>query len=357
VNRLAPSSVDRAVKRARLVEVLDRHGADRLVLRSPGALSWYLDGARVHVSLAGDPVLAVVVGRDRDEWLAFGNEAERLVAEELPHDDAATLTRVPWFEPLDAAVGPRAGALAEADVAIELRGARASLLPTELDRYRALCRESAEVLTDVAGAVSPTDSEQHAAALLAAGLVDRGIDPLVVLVSGRERVAHRHPLPTAAALGRRAMLVVCGRRAGLIANVTRWVSFGAVPAGEADADRRILDVEAAFFAATVPGAALAEAWRSGVAAYGAAGFAADEWRNHHQGGAAGYVGRDPRGTADVADSVHEVQAFAWNPSAPGAKVEDTVLVRAGAAVEVLTRDERWPTVDVAGVARPVVWER
>ena len=49
-----PSTVDRVVKLARLAEVLRRHGADSIVLRSHTALAWVLDGARTHVSLAGD---------------------------------------------------------------------------------------------------------------------------------------------------------------------------------------------------------------------------------------------------------------------------------------------------------------
>ena len=49
-------------------------------------------------------------------------------------------------------------------------------------------------------------------------------------------------------------------------------------------------------------------------------------------------------------------AFAWNPSAPGVKVEDTMLLGEH-GFEVLSVDERWPTVTVAGLKRPAVLER
>ena len=209
----APVAADRAVKRRRLLELLDERGADRLLLTSATALSWYLDGARVHVSLAGDPIAAVVVGREGDEWRVFANEADRLLAEELPHDPAATLTRVPWHEPLAADLP---GALREPDVSAELRAARASLLPGELARYRALCREVAEVLTDAAAAAHPEQSERDVAATLAAGLAARGIDPLVTLVAGRSRLVHRHPLPTAAPIGDRAMRFLMAATVGLL---------------------------------------------------------------------------------------------------------------------------------------------
>ncbi|MET4157179.1 M24 family metallopeptidase [Agromyces sp. PvR057] len=342
------SVADRAAKRARVLDLLERRGATSIVLRSHTAVSWYLDGARTHVSLAGDPVAAIVVRRDGDELRVFANEADRLLAEELPSRERLDVVRVPWHEALAA---PGVAELDEADVVADLRAARAGLLPGELGRYRRLGREVAEVLTDAASAALPTTTERQLAARLAGELAERGIDPLVTLVASRSRLAHRHPLPTEAPIGDRAMLVVCGRRHGLIANATRWLRFGPGDAGEADAMRRILDVEAEVLAATRPGATFGDVFAIGAAAYARHGFDADEWRRHHQGGAAGYAGRDPRAVPGLADVVHAGQAFAWNPTAPGAKVEDTVVVGSG-RLDVLTVDPRWPTVSVAGLDRP-----
>jgi Xaa-Pro aminopeptidase len=99
--------------------------------------------------------------------------------------------------------------------------------------------------------------------------------------------------------------------------------------------QRIRAVERAYLDATVPGASLADILRTGSAAYAEQGFDADEWTRHHQGGAAGYAGRDPRATPEATDVVQLWQAFAWNPTAPGVKVEDTVVVTPD-GVEVLT---------------------
>jgi len=366
----APSADDRAVKRARLLAILDERDAESLVLSSHGALAWYLDGARTHTSLMGDPVLEVRVDRDGDLVSAFSNEAARLLAEELP--SGIEVSTAPWFGALGDGVAASAGAgagtagsgsgaagprsLVESDIAAELRAARASLLPAELSRYRALCIDAAEVMTDALAAASPGQSERALAASVGAGLLERGADPLVLMVSGSARAGYRHPLPGDEPVGSRAMVVACARRHGMIANITRWVSFGAPAASSgsgdrAEAERRILEVEAAFFDATTAGATLASAFEAGCAAYGQAGFAADEWLNHHQGGAAGYNGRDPRATSRVPDLIQLNQAFAWNPSAPGAKIEDTVLL-GPSGIESLTVDPRWPTVQHAGRARP-----
>ena len=56
--------------------------------------------------------------------------------------------------------------------------------------------------------------------------------------------------------------------------------------------------------------------------------------------------------ASTVDVVQAGQAFAWNPTAPGAKVEDTVVMH-DSGIEVLTVDPRWPTLDVGGRPRPI----
>lgn len=290
-------------------------------------------------------MLAIRVDDTGDTLFVAANEADRLITEELLPADAQRIVRVPWqTPPAEAALTAGAGT-PELAVADGLRAARSSLLPAERDRYRSLCREVAELLTDVLWSVQPCDTERSVSASVTAALVARGIDPLVILVAGAYRLLFRHPLPTDALLGERAMIVVCGRRHGLIANTTRWV-------GQDDESHGILGVERAFLDASVPGRRLDEAFAAGAAAYGRNGFAADEWKSHHQGGPTGYAGRDPRATAATTDSVSEWQAFAWNPTAPGTKIEDTLL-RTPDGWEVLTFDERWPTTDFGGLPRPV----
>nr|WP_285026752.1 M24 family metallopeptidase [Plantibacter sp. ME-Dv--P-122b] len=349
----APDAADRARKRAAVHELLDRHGAESVVLRSAAAVTWYLDGARAHVSLAADPIVTVRVTRDRDEVRVTDNETGRLVAEELPAD--VSIVERPWFQALD-----DAGALDESAVDGELRSLRRVLLPAESRRFRSLGQDAAAVLTAVLRAADPSDTERSIAARVAGEVVARGADPVVVLVAGASRLGFRHPLPTDAPLGRRAMVVLCARRHGLIANVTRWVGFDGGDSAERRADQerqqRILEVEATAFRATVPGRSLGEVLVDIERAYADHGFGPEEWRAHHQGGAAGYAGRDPRATPGARDTVALGQAFAWNPSAPGAKVEDTVLL-GSAGVEALTVDPAWPTTVVDGRPRPVQLER
>ena len=82
------------------------------------------------------------------------------------------------------------------------------------------------------------------------------------------------------------------------------------------------------------------------------GFGQGQWELHHQGGPAGYAGRDPRVTPSAEDAVVVNQPFTWNPSGPGVKIEDTVQLT-GSGIRVLTADPRWPCVPVNGIERPL----
>lgn len=344
---------DRAIKRRRVLDILDAAGRDSILLTTNTALTWYLDGSRVHISLAGDPVAAMLVDRDGDHLVTFNNEADRIAAEELP--DGVVLHTVPWHGQLHAAaamLAPGGKPVAESDVAAELRSARQQFLPGESARYARLSADAAAAMTDVLSEVTPETTEFGVASALAARIVAMGAEPLVLLCNGAGRSGFRHPLPTHAPIGRRAMAVVCARRSGLVANVTRWVRFDAGTADELDAEARIAAVEADIFDATVPGARLDGIFAEIQEAYVRHGFGAGQWALHHQGGPAGYAGRDPRATPATRDAVVLNQTFTWNPSGPGVKIEDTVqLTEAG--ITVLSADPRWPTAVVNGIRRPL----
>ncbi len=340
------ADADREQKRRRVLAILERRGADAVVLTSATTLNWYLGGARTHVSLAADPVLAVRVAPDGDEVWLTSNEAPRLLAEELPPDVVIRGRR--WYEALPALDG-----WSEADLERELWAARWPLLPSETATFRALGADAAAAITAVLMTAEPAWTERRVAADVTRGLVACGADALVVLVGGASRSTLPHPLPTSARIGDRALVVVCARRHGLIANLSRLVAFGPRPDAERSRQDAILYVEQQALDATTPGARLADVLATIDNAYQTAGFGADHWQGHHQGGVAGYAGRDPRASPGTDHQISVGQAFAWNPWVPGAKVEDTLLL-GDSGLEPLTVDPAWPVVEVGGRLRPDV---
>ena len=223
---------------------------------------------------------------------------------------------------------------------------RYSLTPPELERYRLLGRDAGEAVGELVRNLEPGLTEAEVARRTSDALASRGIRSVVTLVAADERLAKfRHPVPTERRWERVLMVVTCARRQGLVASLTRIVCAGAVT----DELRRRTDaaarVNAALLAATRPGAKGSELFRAAAEAYAAEGFPGEE-HLHHQGGAAGYKTRDWVAHPSSADAVEEQQAFAWNPSVTGTKVEETCVV-SGEGVELITTTPGWPQIQVA----------
>lgn len=227
---------------------------------------------------------------------------------------------------------------------------RWALTPAEIERYREGGRRTALAIENACRLIQPGDTEHDIAAVLDEQVRRQGLKPVVNLVAADQRVERfRHPIPTAQPMHRYAMLVICAEHAGLIANCTRLVHFGALPAELARRHQAVCNVDAQVNLSTVPGRTLGELFAVIQSAYADNGFDG-EWRKHHQGGSTGYDGREVFATPASTVAILPDQAFAWNPSIAGTKSEDTVLVRPG-GVEVLTPHGRqWPTVEGRGTA-------
>ncbi|MFQ6171568.1 M24 family metallopeptidase [Oryzobacter sp. R7] len=367
-----PRWSDLGEKLAVLADVAARLDLDSLVVREPANLTWLL-GARVNVpqtlETACLDVVVHVARTDRAPSLVVVTnaiEAPRLRHQELSGlDDACEVEWhvVPWWEgresrlPTGDRVGSDRALPSVTSVTHELAQARRRLTTDQRALLAEVCRDGAAAATAAALAVSPSSTGYAAAGVLARELLERELDPVVLLVGGAPHLeAHRHPLPVAEPLGGRALLVACARRRGLIASISRVVSFTPPGAEERDAYERLLRVEQSFLDHSVVGARLGDVVASGCSAYETHGFAADEWHRHHQGGLSGFVPREFPASPGSDDILEEGAVVAWNPSAAGWKVEDTCLVLPDGP-QPLVDDGTWPTLTVGGRRRPDVLVR
>lgn len=305
-------------------------------------------------------VAELLVTDDGAFVLADAIDACRLEEEELP--GGLEVIELPWADPDrcdrfiadrvgDGAVASDAPVGSERGLPQELVEARLRLLPAELDRYRLLGRDASTAMTETLVSATPLATGWETAAAGAAALLRRGIDPALVLVGGSRRLSlFRHPTPTHERLGDRAMVVFCGRRHGLYANLTRFVYFREPTSEERRLASVVAEVEAVAWNASVPGAALGEIYAAIAAAYARLGFPRAELQ-HHQGGLTGYLSREVLAVPGSRTTIEVGSAVAWNPSLPGSKIEDTAVVTPD-GLETLTLDPTWPVVTVDGRRRP-----
>ena len=359
----APFATDAelATKLGLIREAMDRAGVAAVRLRQHDWFAWATCGGSNAVLLASETGVAEVLVTPDEAWILTDTiEADRLAAEELP---PGFQVHAPGWAQLaereafvaDAAAG---GVIAadrptgsEVPLPDEMATTRRRLLPAEVERYRALGHGATEAMTETINSVREDASELEVAGIGAAALWRRGIEPALILVAGSERVERfAHPRATERSIGARAMVVFCGRRAGLYANLTRHVLFREPTEEERAHDDAVAKVEVAAWDASRPGATLGEVYDAIVFAYADAGYPGAE-RGLHQGGITGYRAREAFAAPNHPMTIEPTVALAWNPSLHGMKIEDTVL-RHPDRVEVLTVDPAWPTRDVNGRERP-----
>lgn len=348
-------------KRARIKALLQAKDLEAVVLRKGANVAWII-GGRAHIPTTLElSCMDVIVYQDRIVVVTNKIEAPRLKAEELSGDEEVLI--VNWFEGRDALLpkGPKIGIdgpdSERNNLGGEIEALRRDLNTYEVDRLREIGKDATEALEEAMLDIEPDMIEVEVAGEIAEELWERNLEPVVLLVAGENRInKFRHPLPTKNQIGGIAMGVICGRRKGLIASVSRIVKFGSLTSEMEENYSRLLRVEAEFLNATKPGVKLSDAFKAGQAEYLKQGFDRDEWTMHHQGGPTGYLPRDFPAHEKTSHEIKVRNAIAWNPSALGLKVEDTLVTTEG-GFEFVTGSGDWPGVEIAGRMRPGIASR
>lgn len=354
IGQLQSKMNELAKKRSLLSELLDRHGLDAILLQRVSNIAWMTRGASTFVNTARSDAEASLVITGKDQYLVTNNiEAVRLDKEERLVAEGWDFRVAPWYEKNSAiselthglklgSDGLFPGAL---DLSDEITHLRANLTPTEGERFRILGQLCAEAMNAAVWSVRPGQTEYEIAGILSMEAEQRGVQATVNLIATDERIfKYRHPLPTTKKLARYAMLILCGRRQGLVCSITRLVHFGPLPEEVRCIAELVARVDAEMIAATRPGRSLKEIFGIAMQAYAQAGYP-EEWRMHHQGGPVGYEPREYLATPTSTETVSVGQAYAWNPSITGAKSEDTFLV-GERDNQIITAIPGWPVIQV-----------
>lgn len=356
-------------KLERIRNLLVASNLDAILLRRADNFSWATCGADPHINTADSLGIASLLITRTDHFVVTNNiEATRLMQEEGLGERGWEFKVSPWYERDDQIAGLAQGMKLGADTNVshakdlssEIASIRSHLTPEESDRYRELGKLCAQGMQQSIEAVKPGMSEYEIAGVLAQSVESKGVQVVVNLIATDERIfSYRHPLPTAKKLKSYAMLILCGRKWGLICSVTRLVHFGTLPGEIRQKAESVARIDAEMIAATRPGHTLGDVFSQAQSAYATAGFP-DEWKLHHQGGSAGYAPREVTATPASTEPILLGQAFAWNPSIAGAKSEDTILV-GEESNEIITEMAEWPIIEVQVdgqiLKRPAILEK
>lgn len=341
---------------APLRELMKQKGLESIVLRRNPNLAWAIAG-RAHVPTTIDAAcFDLIINQESATAITNVVEAPRLIAEEFPSE--VTVIPIKWSEsrdpqlPTGAKVGCDQPGADRIDLAAEIEIIRASLIESDVARYKEICSDAAIALGNAMKQVVSSDREIDVAGLITHALWQADLEIAFLGVAGQERVhKFRHPLPTDAVIGNRVSASICAKRKGLIASVTRIVSFEPISNAMAKDYEAIFKIEAAMLDATVVGKPFSDPVNAAIAAYSANGFDGDEWTKHHQGGPTGFLPRDWPANTGSARLIANNQPISWNPTGKGFKAEDTILAT-NSGVKILSMDPDWPSFEVNGRTRP-----
>lgn len=346
-------------KQERLVRVAKESGLSGVLLATHHNIAWLTGGRgnRVDASREIGTARLLVTADGRRFVLGNAIEMPRLLDEALagldfhPVEYAWTEDQNPGFAV--SAAQKIAGGQLGADwplpetVPFEARIARARALLTEpeIDRYRALGADAGRVVGDVCRALVRGQTEREIAQSVVHAITGVKARAIVTLVGSDERIRrYRHPVATDAAWRDVVLLAVGAERDGLIVSLSRIV---ATSAGAAAIDAKTVKTASVFarlLDSTREGTSGAQLFEAAAAGYREAGVPGEE-RLHHQGGPAGYRSREWVAHPRSQETVQARQAFAWNPTITGTKVEDTVLLRDG-QLEPITSTPGWPGIRI-----------
>jgi Xaa-Pro aminopeptidase len=374
--------------------VMQKEKLTAVHLRGVDWFAWATAGGSSVVILTSEVGIAEVLVTANEAWILTNCiEARRLKEEELTED--YRVTEFPWQDSVasDAFIKEKVGSgriaadrplVFEESLPASVQQLKWILKGDEVERYRHLGAQAAQAMTEALAKVEPSWTENQVAGAGAQALWSRGIEPTLILVASHERgLKYRHPTARDKKVGDSVMMVFCARAFGLYANLTRFVYFRDLSQAESQAFSDLHQIEERALSATRPGSTLGAVYASLEQAYSSLGHK-NEINLHHQGGSTGYLSREVVATPLVASAaqpnkesaaqpnkvsaaqpnkvsaaqlqIETGMAFAWNPSLPGAKVEDTVYL-GEQGLEVLTYDSRWPSCEIKGLKRPDVWVR
>lgn len=345
----------------RIIELLGREDLGGVLINGQHNFAWLTGGASNGIDLSRENGIAsILVRRDGKRYLLANNiEMPRLTAEQTSLG-SGDLEPVEYSWQLERSsanfVTEKAGSLISGELVTDIPIAagirtidgllsplRCSLTAEAIERYRSLGKDAGKALRATFEAIRPGETEIEIAAKMRAELAKYKIQSVVTLVAADERIdKFRHPVPAENRWKKTVLFATCGKRHGLIASLSRIGCIGRVSAELVEKTEAAAYVNAKLWAATRPGVTGSELYETAKTAYSDRGFP-DEINNHHQGGAAGYRTREWVAHPACTETVKINQAFAWNPSITGTKVEETVIVTEN-SLETITASPDLPTI-------------
>lgn len=351
------------IKTERLSEMLSAENLGGVLLNAQHNFAWLTGGKSNGINLSTENgACFLFIRRDGKKYVLANNiEMPRLLREEISDKDFEPV-QFSWEDEKSSGdfIISKAKSLSDQpnEIASDLllnpnlrpienliSRCRFELTEAETERYRKLGKDAGKAVSEVFGIINPGETEIEIAGKTKTALSKYNINSVVTLVGADLRIAgYRHPVPTENVWDKVLLIAVCAKRDGLIANLSRIACLGKIPDDLQKKTEAAARIYGKLLEKTETGVSGAELYETAKKAYAENGYA-DEIYRHHQGGACGYKTRDWVAHTKSAEIVHKIQAFAWNPTITGSKVEETFIIHNN-KFENLTSSVDFPSITI-----------
>ena len=342
------------IKLNRIRDFLEQNSYDAMLLSNNENFSWLSCGHNAFVDKSSPTAVAqLLITPNKQYVITNSSEQFRIPQEELMGLEFEQIT-YNWYKNEKEVLGPFLnnknitsdnGMMGTVNCYNEIASLRFQLTDFEVDRYREIGTICSKIVERCCYEIEPGQNENEIAGKVTGRLMGAGFQVPVCLVAADDRLLkYRHPIPTTAIVENTAMIAVCAQKYGLTISMSRIVSF--VPLNDETQKKytAVTNIDATCILSTIAGAKTGDIVRQIHDAYRDSGYE-KEFHFHHQGGATGYLTRDYCANEDYETIVLDHQAFSWNPTISGVKVEDTFIVM-GNRQEILSLTETWPSIEV-----------
>jgi antitoxin VapB len=347
------------IKDARIKQLLEEKKLAGILLSKLSSFLWFPDGKRNQVIKNEDISLVyLLITKSTKYLIATKSDCYRIMDEEL-ENLGFELILLDWYEQsvidsfkkigIKGAVGCDFYYGDYPYIEEELAHLRINLTESEVKKVSVLCQEYSELLTDFCFNLKPGITELDVEADLSYICLKNNIIPFVTMVGSDERIfKYRHPVATNKKIERYILIATAVERGGINVSLSRSVYWGNVPDEIRSKQEAVNFIEATYYYHSRPGVRLRELFEEGKKVYSEVAYP-DEWRNHTQGGIVGYKPREFLVTPDSEVVLRRNNLMGWNPTLPGVKAEDFILVEEN-GIKQLSIDKRWPyeEIDIKG---------
>ncbi|MCM8817942.1 MAG: aminopeptidase P family N-terminal domain-containing protein [Candidatus Omnitrophica bacterium] len=340
------------IKWQRIKKLMAENKIEGVLINKVSNFAWFTGGKINYVGLHTEVgVCKLLITEEKIYYLTNNIEYPRISEEELKDFGFEPIIENWYEEKFDKRIKKIVSGNIGSDIPflnyipVNLESLHFPLLLEEIERYKKLGKETTEIMTEICREIKKGDKEIEISGRLSERLWSKNIIPIVILIAGDYRIEKfRHPISTENKIKKCVMVVLCGRRDGLIVSITRLVHFGKLSEELKKRHIAVCKIDSCFIMQTRKNKSIGDVFKKGMQMYEKMGYG-EEWKKHHQGGPTGYLTRYFRATEDKTELINENQAFAWNPSITGTKSEDTIITTENQPI-IITEDKNWPLLEI-----------